>query len=93
MTYINICRRGKENQITAKEVFKGNPEVMVRGMEDVVATKLVNLMGIAMKFITSGSITMRVQEQNWHLTDVVQFMFEVEYTGIGIATGEFHHTF
>ena len=86
--YIWGSCRGNGNRVTTKGGFKGDPQVMVRETE----VNLLNLVGNAMNLKkNSGSITIRVREQDWHLTDIVQFLFEEEETGFRIATREFHH--
>jgi signal transduction histidine kinase/CheY-like chemotaxis protein len=72
--------------IKLKVEFVGVTTAMVRGMEIELRQVLLNLVGNAMKFTDSGSVTIRLREEPSPTPDILQCSFEVEDTGIGVET-------
>jgi len=65
----------------------------VRTDENKLRQVLINLLGNAVKFTETGSVTLRVQGSLDSDTRYNQITFEVEDTGIGIAADDVEHIF
>lgn len=67
--------------------FAGNTTSLVRGMNVEIRQVLMNLVGNAVKFTNSGSVTIRVSEDaQLSSTEFLHYLFEVEDTGIGVSS-------
>jgi len=70
-----------------KVEYDGDTTAVVRGMEVKLRQVMLNLVGNALKFTDSGSITIRVHTQDDPSSpDKLQCQFEVQDTGIGVDT-------
>lgn len=73
--------------------YVGNTTAMVRSMEVELRQVLLNLVGNAVKFTDSGSISIRVREEPTSSPNMTRCTFEVEDTGIGVDPESAHLLF